>query len=284
MLLSFRSYIRGLSVLAVSFALLPTSTPEVHAQAAGDIRVEVSNEGNSDFFLTPVWFGFHNGGFDLFDVGSEASSALEAIAEVGAIDPLNDLFASSPGTPGDIQGVVFGNDVAPPPINPGETGVGFVTPINPANYQFFSYASMVVPTNDTFIGNDDQQAYQVFNAAGDINDASGVFEIAVFASDIYDAGTEVNDAGVNGGAAFAVGRDGAAGTEEESGVITQAADLSVFAGLQTPAGTTIGDTSFATGERVATIRISRVAAVPEPSSAFALALGTAGFFLRRRRS
>ena len=283
MLNSFRSYFRGLSVLAVAFALVPANAPQANAQAVGDIQVEVTNEGNSDFFLTPVWFGFHNGGFDLFNVGSAASSALETIAEVGVIDPLNTAFAADPNTPGDIQGVVFGNSVAPPPINPGETGVGFVTPMNPAGYQFFSYASMVVPTNDTFIANDDQNAYQVFNAAGEINDASGVFEIAVLTSDLYDAGTERNDAGVNGGAAFAVGRDGAAGADE-NGVITQATDLSLFAGLNTPAGTTINDTTFGAGQRIATIRISRVAAVPEPSSAFALAIGAAGFLLRRRRS
>lgn len=283
MLSSFRSCLRGFSVLAVSCALVPASASQADAQVAGDIRVEVTNEGNSDFFLTPVWFGFHNGGFDLFDVGSGASSALETIAEVGDVMPLNAAFAASPGTPGNIQGTVFGNDVAPPPINPGETGVGFVTPINPANYQFFSYASMVVPTNDTFIGNDDATAYRVFDDAGEINSASGVFEIAVFASDLYDAGTEINDAAVDGGAAFAAGRNGGEGAVE-GGVITQATDLSLFAGLNTPPGTTINDTAFGAGQRIATIRVSRVAAVPEPSSALALALGATGFFLRRRRA
>jgi len=51
---------------------------------------------------------------------------------------------------------------------------------------------MVIPTNDSFIGNGDPLAYQVFNALGEINDMTGVFTIQVFGSDIWDAGTEVN--------------------------------------------------------------------------------------------
>jgi hypothetical protein len=153
--------------------------------------------------------------------------------------------------------------------------------MNPANYQYISFASMVVPTNDTFWGNADSMAYRIFDDSGNFLGTNGVFEILVDASDIYDAGTEVNDAGVDGGAAFAVGRDGGAGADE-GGVITLASavsDLSEFANLETPAGTTITNTS--TAGTFATIRI---VAVPEPTSAGLLGLGLGGFFLRRRRS
>ncbi|MEM7627306.1 MAG: spondin domain-containing protein [Planctomycetota bacterium] len=260
------------SLVALSVTSWPTSS--AHAQADGDIQITVTNEGNSDFFLTPTWFGFHNGLFDFFDAGSAASASLELIAEDGIVDGLVADFTAAPGIPGDIQGVAanpagFGGA---PVIDPGETATGFVTPINPANYQYFSFASMVIPSNDTFIGNDNPFAYQVFNAAGELNDPSGVFTIQVFGDELYDAGTEVND---TLGAAFA-----AAGgvSSDENGVVTLGPDLSNFTGAQTAAGTTINDL-IGSNELLATITIS---IVPEPASA-GLLMGSGLLLAWRRR-
>lgn len=277
----FQSFCRGAGAVAVLATLSALTPSKASAQAEGDIRVEVTNEGGTDFFLTPLWFGFHNGGFNLFDSGGTATPGLEQLAEIGSDSILRTEFAASPGTPGDIQGSVAGTSVGPPPIDPGETGVGFVTPINPANYQFFSFASMIIPTNDAFIGNDNPLEYQVFNSLGEINSANGIFEIAVFES--FDAGTEVNDPSATGGAAFsaiAVGTEGVT----ENGTISLVTDLSQFGNnLQTASGAFINDTDFG-GGRIATIRISRVAAIPEPSSVALLSLAGFGLGLRRRRS
>ena len=54
---------------AVFGQLKSTDTPSTPT----DIQVTVTNEGNSDFTLTPLWFGFQNGGFDLFDPNSAPS-------------------------------------------------------------------------------------------------------------------------------------------------------------------------------------------------------------------
>lgn len=266
------------------------------AQAPGDIRIEVAHGDNTDFSLTPVWFGFHNGLFDAFDVGDDltsasdladdqtspsngATNAVELIAELGDVSQITADFSAAPGVPGDIQGVAAAAGNGVPPIEPGETGVGFVTPINPSAYQYFSFLSMLVPTNDTFIGNDDPFAYQVFNDDDELIDALGnptsSRTITILGSDILDAGTEVNS-GV--GAAFTQGQVGTDGAVE-GGVVTLGSDLSAFLGATDVTGRLITDDILA-GEVLATITIS---IVPEPASAALFAIGLIGVAAGRRR-
>jgi len=233
--------------------------PVVEAPAAQPTYVvEVINGTNTEFFATPVWFGLHDGSFDLFDVGSSANNALEVIAEIGDASSLIADFEAAPGTPGDINGSVIGGATGIPPISPGETGTGSFAPINPANYQYFSFASMVIPSNDTFIGNDNALEYRIFDDNGAFLGTDGVFEIQV--SNIYDAGTEINDSSAAGGAAFVAGADEFVGADE-NGVVTRATDLSEFQGVNTPNGLTINDTTLGAGESFATIRIVEVPAV-----------------------
>ncbi|MEO0529757.1 MAG: spondin domain-containing protein [Planctomycetota bacterium] len=262
-------------LVAVGLGLVPAVA---NAQADGDIRIAVEHAGNTDFSLTPLWFGFHNGAFDTFDTGLAASPALEAIAELGLTGPITADFTAAPGVPGDIQGVVAAADNGVPPIEPGETGVGFVTPINPASYQYFSFLSMLVPTNDTFIGNGDPFALQIFNGAGDLIDENGMLTservIQIFDTSIYDAGTELND-GV--GAAFTQGVDGTLGNEE-NGVVTLGSDLSAFIGATDVTGRVIND-GIAPGELLATISIS---IVPEPTTAVLMTASVIGVAFRRR--
>lgn len=131
--------------------------------------------------LTPVWVGFHNGNFDTFDGGSAASAALESLAEDGDNTLLSQDFNNS-GV-GAIDGTVGGA-----PIQPSEVVTeNFV--VDPSTGQYFSFASMVLPSNDTFIGNGDPEAYLIFDAQGNFVGA----DILVLGSRAYDAGTEVND-------------------------------------------------------------------------------------------
>ena len=73
---------------------------------------------------------------------------------------------------------------------PGETE-SFTVTLNGDESQnrYFSFASMLFPTNDTFMGNDDSTEFEVFNEDGDF--VGGEF---IITSDmVWDAGTEVND-------------------------------------------------------------------------------------------
>lgn len=267
--------------LLLGMALITTVcvASSANAQALGDLKIELEHGNATDFSLTPLWFGFHNGAFDSFDAGSAASASIEAIAELGDVGPITAEFSAAPGIPGDIQGVAAAAGNGVPPIEPGETGVGYVTPINPSGYQYFSFLSMLVPTNDTFIGNDNPLAYRVFNDDDQLIDENGIpvteRVITLFASDIYDSGTEVNS---GFGAAFTQGQVGTDGTDE-GGVVTAGSDLSAFLGATDVTGRLIDD-PLGSAEVLATIRISQV--VPEPASGMLLLAGLA--VVARRRS
>jgi hypothetical protein len=260
----------------LSTAALVLSASAAIAQA--DIRISISNQGNSDFFLTPLWFGLHDGSFDLFSPGVAATPGLKLVAEQGDISTLNGEFAAANAPGAFRQGVVTGpqgfGSVAgqPPVIDPGETGSTTLSPINPAAYRYFSFASMVIPSNDSFIGNGDPMGYEVFDAAGNFN---GAITITLLGSDIYDAGTEVNN---TIGAAFST--VGGAGTVE-GGTVAQlaAGGLDNFLGTGIPPGGTIQNL-ISPNRVLATITITQV---PEPASLGIWMLGAFGVIAMRRR-
>ena len=54
----------------VTFVLLANSTVK-----AEQIRITIENAQPADgYFFTPVWLGFHDGGFDPFEIGQPAST------------------------------------------------------------------------------------------------------------------------------------------------------------------------------------------------------------------
>ncbi|MEO1131515.1 MAG: spondin domain-containing protein [Cyanobacteria bacterium J06639_1] len=161
-------------------AIAPTAS-------AAELRVTVESLAPTNgSFITPLWFGIHDGGFDLFDVGAPASMALERIAEDGTIPPLNQAFTDSGA--GAAQGVVFGSAI--PPIGPGDAGeTRFSLSAPPSGSLYFSYAAMILPSNDAFIGNENPFQFELFDANGDF---VGV-DFIVPGSLVWDAGTEVND-------------------------------------------------------------------------------------------
>lgn len=277
-----RMYRHFLVVTLCSFAVTHASAQIVSTptpSTSGDISVSITNAGNSDFTLTPLWFAFQNGNFDFFEVGSPASAALELLAEDGDFSGLVNDFTTA-GQPGNRQGAVFapGGFGGAPVIEPGETGTAFITALNPTDYQYLSFASMIIPSNDTFLGNNDPKAYQVFDATGAINDASGVFTINIYGRDLLDAGTEDN---LGQGAPFST-IPGAA-VDTVGGTVTQAGNLLEFFDTTTPAGGIITD-FIGADELVATIEIT---AVPEPATggmAALTVLGCTAFFRRRRNS
>lgn len=242
---------------------------------AESVTITVENNSPANGFgLTPVWLGIHDGSFDVFETGlsSEvpARDGITQIAELGATGPISARFASEQPSGVDTTlaqpatGAFLGGSSATTTLNVGDSSVN----------RFFNYASMVVPTNDLFIGNDN--ALELFDASGNF---LGNRTILVFGSDVYDNGSEVND--FSNGPAFVPGVD-ATGGIRENGVVTLFFDdpnassyLDSIIGTNTAAGFEVG-AAFDSNSLLATITIT-----PEPTSAILL-LGAAALLVRRR--
>ncbi len=152
------------------------------------VRVTITNNAPQlGTFQTPVWVGFHDGSFDVYDLGAAASAALEPLAEDGNNTPLSDAFSAS--ATGSDQGVLAG-ELFPGPIQPGETvSMVFELDGSAASSRYFSYASMLIPSNDAFVANGGPMDHEVFDAGGSFVAA----DFTVLGSAVNDAGTEVND-------------------------------------------------------------------------------------------
>ncbi|MEM9783796.1 MAG: spondin domain-containing protein [Pseudomonadota bacterium] len=146
-----------------------------------DLRITVKNTSETGgTFLTPVYFGFHNGSFDLFDAGQTASPGLEALAEDGTFGAIAaERLDDDPNS----QGVIVAG--AGGPIATRETADAIVT-LQPGQTAV-SFGAMILPSNDAFIGTD--EAVTLFDAQGNF---LGAQTIEFGGEDVYDAGTEVN--------------------------------------------------------------------------------------------
>jgi len=249
---------------------------------AQQVRVTVTNNAPSGgVALTPVWFGFQDGSFDTFEVGNAASPGLESIAEDGSPVALSNAFNAA--ITGGVDGAIaFQTPGGGRPILGGETTSATFTV---GSNNFVSYASMLLISNDYFIGN---------NNALDISSVlAGAGALSFDVNAVYDAGTEVNDfasSAANGAPFFGLGggQTGPNQGADENGVVsllsTTGDPFASFANIGllgpggVPANFNFNDvTLYPRG--IATITIS---AVPEPGSLTALA-GLACFGVLRRR-
>lgn len=182
---------RTLLVLTTTFAALLSMvaalvTPST-AQAGvnnGDrykVTVTVTNlSGQDGSLITPAWVALHNGGFDVYDRNAPASPGLERLAEDGNTGPLSDEFAGTIGQDATLGG----------PLAPGESAeMTFLVRGNSAAAAYFSYASMVIPSNDAFVANGDPRAHRLFDGQGNWV----AQDFMVYGDRVLDAGTEVND-------------------------------------------------------------------------------------------
>jgi Ca2+-binding RTX toxin-like protein len=153
------------------------------------LTIEIENLAPANgTLLTPVWFGIHNGTFDTYDRGRPVSPGLESIAEDGAVAILSREFNLAGF--GTVQGAVLGLAGTPGPIDAGETATFTVTVDGSASTsRYFSYASMIIPSNDFFISNGNERAHQIFDDQGNFLGA----DFTVLGSQVLDAGSEVND-------------------------------------------------------------------------------------------
>ena len=156
---------------------------------------------------TPVWVGIHNGTFDTYDRDANASAVLEPLAEDGNNDPIVADFSA-------VNGTVWDGTVGEAPICYGESAeLPFEFAVETGAALYFSYASMVIPSNDAFVSNGDPMEYEVIGSDGEAKNLT----IEIMGSEVLDAGTEVNDEIPENTAFFGQTKPGTG--EDENGVV-----------------------------------------------------------------
>lgn len=264
-----------LTRLSAAAALL--SAGMAGAASAATLEVTFTNNQAADgVYITPLLTILHDGSFDTFDRNRRASAELEALAEEGDVSGVRGLADAAGATTGVITGPAGFGSVSPqPPVfDPGESA-SITLDVDPASNRFFSFLAMVIPSNDTFIGNARSMAYEVFDSAGAF---TGLGPIEVYSNRAWDAGTEAND-GL--GAPFNANMTGMSTDTDER--IRRLGNLFFLNGEETVAGTTI---SLSGRSLLGTIEISDVSAVPLPAGLPLLigGLGAFGWMRRRQRT
>ncbi len=255
------------------------------SQAALATSVEVtitSNAPTGGVYLTPMWVGFHDGSFDSYDGGQPSQPALEALAEDGNTGPISDVFAGTlvgDNVASRVQGTIGGL------LAPGTSFSQTFDISDDGSNTYFSYAAMVLPSNDYYVANGNPFAHSLQALFNGITDEI-IFNIGLPGT-VNDAGTEINDFATSAGnGLFGLpgGQTGPNQGADEGGVNANVMG-DPFAGfLNTPGGVDLSlfnfnDASlYANG--IATISI-RVVPIPAALPLFACGLGALGFVRRK---
>lgn len=156
-----------------------------------DFEISVTNtSGNTTypFALTPLLWSLHDETASLFEVGTYASPGLESLAEDGDPSTLETEMLANPGV--DQAGVIGGAAI-------GDGGIFVATVTADVDGRFLSVASMVVPSNDTFMAFD-PAGVALLDAAGNPRSDSDISADILAELVAWDAGTERNQAGAAG--------------------------------------------------------------------------------------
>ncbi len=183
--------LHGMFLTAVIAVGAPAPAAAQQGPSIPSVVVTIENAAPSrGAFQTPFWIGIHDGEFDLYDrdvplgaSGLVPAPAVERLAEDGATGPISEAFSTAqPNAP---QATLFGPSG---PLAPGDRS-SITLNVDPDRDLYFSYASMVIPSNDAFVANGNPRAHLLFNSRGRfVGDG-----FAVAGSEVLDAGTEVND-------------------------------------------------------------------------------------------
>lgn len=255
----------------LSSAVLIVTGLTVLPASAEPLRVTVTVESlvaENGVAFAPLRLGFHGGDFDAFDLGGVATAPIISVAEGGSgADWFPAFLAADPDA-------VVGSVVPDPagPLLPGGTATSTFT-VDPTVNPFFTFASMVVPSNDFFIGNDSPTRYRLFDDQGMLL----LTEITQQASQVWDAGSEIFDP-----AAAAFVGDNNLRADQNSVVAFNFAELNAFNGLTTGAGYVL-DSQLAADDEIYRISFA-VTPVPVPAALplFIGALAGAWGISRRR--
>ena len=258
-----------LPLLSATFALgLIASIPVAAAPLIVTVSVESLVPADSVAFA-PLRLGFHSGSFDAFDLGEAATAPIISVAEGGSGADWFPAFAAA--DPGATLGSVVPDPAGP--LLPGGSAQSSFT-VDPLVNPYFTFAAMVVPSNDFFIGNDSPTQYRLFDDSG----ALLISEITQSARQVWDAGSEVFDPAA---AAF-VGENGLR-AEQNSVVAFNFAELAAFDGLTTGAGYTFAS-QLAADDQIYRISFDvRPVPVPAALPLFVGGLASVVAVARRRR-
>lgn len=242
------------------------------------LRVSVTNTAPvGGTYLTPIFIGAHDGSFVTFTPGQPASAGLERVAEDGGPQT---LLMSQLAAVGGVGGTAGSG-----PIAPGET-VTLLLNVDPALQQYLGFASMVIPSNDAFIGNPSPTQFRLYDVGGHFIPREGATAIRISGAQVWDAGTEVNDE-IPANTAFLAQAAPNTGTAE-NGVVSLHPGFLGSAALGGPVGGVLGDPRFPAGDftapgyQIAEIQVSQVPAPPAAVLAL-VGLGAAAVGRRIRR-
>jgi len=253
--------------------------------SATSLNLTFNNSNGFGFLVTPVYVGIHDGTFDAFNVGEAATPGIEQVAELPVPPFIPDQGnriaaerqADQDGDGTDSQGAFIPG--AAGPIADGESATITVDVADPTVNQFGTFLAMVVPSNDTFFGNDAGDAYQLFDLTGSVIEQT----ISITAGQIYDAGTELANFDTSTQAG-----DDIVLSDDENGVITRLLDntstassgagtfqdLADLFGLTADVSSITRDTVFFTIDVAAT---PDLAPVPLPAGAALMLTGFGAF-------
>jgi hypothetical protein len=147
-------------------------------------KITISNKSpDNATCVTPPWVGIHDGEFDTYSGDEALKAPFESLVEDGSNAAVKAYFAMANGT-------VWDGQVGMGPICYGESAeLSFEIGVEVGVAHYFSYASMILPSNDAWVSNGNPMAYEVFDM-----DGNGVaVSFTVMGSDVLDAGSEVND-------------------------------------------------------------------------------------------
>ena len=200
-------------VLTLSLILASCPCMEVYGQGGLPIKtaVRIKNIAPTEgVAITPVWVGFHSGNFDSYNGGLLALPGLERIAEDGNATLISQQFLDVDAQQGgytyinNVDGVAtselvrtqdlndaFRQDatVGSAPLLPGQAAVAEFALLDNGANNYFSYVSMVLPTNDFFIANGNPLAHSISSILADGGEIS--FFIGTPNGGVNDAGTEI---------------------------------------------------------------------------------------------